>query len=332
MAFDFSTVSVPFRMQPGLRRIAAGTAQLTPTGPASVHLAAKLAVLTSHVDQALMVCPGFDAAPALQALMRQASSEHPDAFDWAPEVGRFAAHRLGWTVENGRVAGNGPAAIGRCLQALPPGQRQLALFCLALEQDFALIDGATGLIPWLAVCLPSRWSPAAKLGRHFAEVHAPVADNRLLLAASDSLARLVTGTERWERFVWTITPQPQLDTHPARRAAEAWSTDASPAALASQAWFRSEHQTFIPLTAALKQTAGTGSSLEPASDLPTQARRQAVFTIRVEVRPLTVAVDSSERAARLHASLASMSDSVLAYRGLTEARERLLDWLAAVDP
>jgi hypothetical protein len=33
MPFDFSLVSAPFRMQPGLRRVAAGASQLTPSTP-----------------------------------------------------------------------------------------------------------------------------------------------------------------------------------------------------------------------------------------------------------------------------------------------------------
>ena len=48
MPFDFNHVSVPFRMQPGLRRIAPGSAQLTPTTNSSRHLREKIAVLATH--------------------------------------------------------------------------------------------------------------------------------------------------------------------------------------------------------------------------------------------------------------------------------------------
>ena len=57
--------------------------------------------------------------------------------------------------------------------------------------------------------------------------------------------------------------------------------------------------------------------------------QQAIFTIHVESRPLAEAIGSARDAASVHAALASMSDAVLAYRGLTAARERLLAWLAA---
>jgi uncharacterized membrane protein len=53
-----------------------------------------------------------------------------------------------------------------------------------------------------------------------------------------------------------------------------------------------------------------------------------VFTIRVLLQPLAEAVAGPEQAARLHAALASMSEAVLAYKGLAPARSRLLAWLA----
>jgi hypothetical protein len=180
------------------------------------------------------------------------------------------------------------------------------MLSLAFAEDFAVVEGSSARIPWLAVCLPSHWSPAEKVGRHFAEVHAPVADNRLLVAASDHLARLVTGPQRWERFVWTITTVPTLDMHPSRVVPEPWPGDIDADALAARAWFRTERQTFIPVAPA----------------------QQAVFTIGVETRPLAEAIDSAEQARALHAALGSMSDAVLVYRGLAPARDRLLRWLA----
>jgi hypothetical protein len=308
MPFDFSAVTAPFRMQPGLRALPPGAAQLTPNRPADRSLREKLAVLQAHADQALVAAPGFDAAPALHGLCEQAATEHAPSFRWDGDA-RLEALALGWSVHGSEVHGDGDEAIGRCLATLPAAWRAAALLSLAFAEDFAVIDGATARIPWMAVCLPSHWSPQHKVGRHFAEVHAPVADNRLLLTASDHLARLVTGTQRWERFVWTITPQARLDMHPQRVAPPNWPqpADADADALAALAYFRTERQTFVPLP----------------------RERQAIFTIHVESRPLSEAIVSAQEAAPVHAALASMSDAVLAYRGLAGARERLLEWLAS---
>lgn len=307
MPFDFATVSAPFRMQPGLRRIAGGTPQLTPNAPGARALREKLGVLQRHADQALIAAPGFDAAPALRALMRQASTEHPSAFAWDGDLA-FDALRLGWSIRGNALQGVGPPEIGDCLRALPAEWRLPGLLCLAMAEDFAVIDGASARIPWLAVCLPSRWAPEDKVGRHFAEVHGPVADNRLLVTAGEHLAHLVTGTDRWERFVWSIVSEPRLMQHPRHVQPIRWPADLDHNALAAQANFRTEHQTFIPLP-----------------DV-----RQAVFTILVESRPLSDAIESAQHARQLHDALASMSAAVVAYRGLTDARDRLLSWLASV--
>ena len=305
MAFDFSAVSAPFRMQPGLRRLAPGTPQLTPNRRDDDALLEKLAVLSRHADQALLSEPGFDAAPALRALSAHAAAAHRDAFAWDGASTWHAKH-LGWSLHGDRPSGDGPAEIGACLRALPGAWRPAALLALAFAEDFAVIDGATGRIPWLAVCLPSHWAPEDKIGRHFAQVHAPVADNQTLLAASDHLARLVTGAERWERYVWTVTPHPHLGQHPKRCGPLAWSADATVDVLAASAFFRTERQTFIPMP----------------------AQQQAIFTIHVERRPLADALATRAQARQLHDALASMSAAVLAYRGLTDARERLLGWLS----
>ena len=306
MPFDFTAVSAPFRMQPGLRKLAPGAAQLTPVRPGDRALTEKLAVLSAHADQALLAVPGFDARPALHALSAHAASEQPEAIAW-DGASTWSAPLLGWCVRGGEPQGNGPAEIGQCLRALPEPSRPAALLALAFAEDFAVIDGASGHIPWLAVCLPSHWAPEEKIGRHFAQVHAPVADNATLITASEHLARLVTGTLRWERFVWTITRRAGLSQHPQRSDPAPWPAAAGADELAALAFFRTERQTFIPI--------------------PEQ--RQAIFTIHVETEPLARAIVLPTHASQLHAALASMSSAVLAYRGLTDVRDRLLAWLAA---
>jgi hypothetical protein len=179
---------------------------------------------------------------------------------------------------------------------------------LAFEEDFAVLEAAGATLPWLCVCVPSHWAPEDKLGRPFAAVHAPVADNQALIAASAQLVRLVTSGDRFERFVWTITPSGRYDQHPVRQARVPWPATQDPQDFAAQCFLRSERQTFLPVPG----VAG-----------------QAVFTIRVMLQPLADAVRTREDATRLHGALASLSEAVLAYKNLTPARERLLAWLAA---
>jgi hypothetical protein len=310
MPFDFdAAVQAPFRMQPGLRRLAPGTTHLTLLPPGSRHQREKLAVLSAFWPEALCATDGFDPGPALAAVcVAAAAAAGPSDWQWdgqrahAPALG--AAVGLGGHIE---ATGAGTFGLGdeitRCLQGLPPHWRLAGLLSLSFAEDLAVVDAATGTIPWLTVALPSHWAPEEKVGRPFAVVHGPVADTRLLVSAADSLMRLATAGERWERFVWTLTDHPRLHAHPARVNPERWAD--TPVA---RAWWRTEHQTFMPV---------------PAAPSP-----QAVFTIHVEVQPMRQALADPARAAAVHAAVASMSPAVLAYRGLDRVREPVLQWLA----
>ena len=311
MSFDFeAAVEAPFRMQPGLRRLQPGAPQLTPMTPGSRHQREKLAVLSRYARQALLVRDGFDPEPALHALCAEAAATQPLAWRWDGQVANATV--LGTTVTaDGAVQQTGTGSFGlgdevsRCLLQLPPTWRLTGLLCLAFEEDFALLDGSDASIPWLAVTLPSHWAPETKVGQHFTAVHAPVADNQMLLKASTSLVRLVCGGERWERFVWTVADQPRLHAHPDRTDPVRWQQTA-----VADAWWRTEHQTFVPL---------------PALNL-------AVFTIHVQVQPLAQVLQACSpgrpaRAQALHDAIASMSPAVLEYRGLQRVRQPLLHWL-----
>jgi hypothetical protein len=263
MDFDISQIAVPFRMQPGLRRLERGARHLTALAAGSALRSEKQGALQSGT--ARLAVPGFDPTPALAAIAAQARQE-----------------------------------------GLPVPGDTLPLQ-LAFEEDFAVLDAATGTLPWLAVCVPSHWAPEDKLGLPFAAVHAPVADDAVLLAAADSLVQLVTAGEHWERFVWTLTPSGRYDQHPRRHPREPWPDAGDVDAFAARCFLRAERQTFFPVG---------------------QGTRQAVFTIRVMLQPLVEAVDTKAKAQRLHEALASMSEATLDYKSLRPAQAPLLRWLA----
>src|SRR3954470_11548699 len=154
MDFSLVDIAIPFRMQPGLRRLDASDPQLTLLDPGSALYGEKLAVMQS--GQSRQAVPGFDPASAIAAMRERLPSDLP------PEI--------------------------------------------AYEQDFAVLDGETGTLKWLCVCVPSHWAPEDKIGLDFGAVHAPVADNKLLVSSGSQLVKLATSGECWERFVWTITP------------------------------------------------------------------------------------------------------------------------------
>jgi dimethylamine monooxygenase subunit A len=310
LAFDFdAAVQAPFRMQPGLQRMAASAKHLHSLRAGSRHQREKLAVLFSHASRALVCSPNFDAEPALDALCQLAQAEHPAHVQW--NGARLATPKLGVAVQATEVVTLGQGVFGlgdevpRCLQSLPAAWRRAGLLALTFAEDIAIVDGRNATVPWMAVALPSRWDPRDKVGHHFANIHDPVADSDTLRRAGDHLLRLVCGPERWERFVWNITGHPRLNAHPEAVDPQPWGSDLQATSL-PPAWFRSERQTFVPLP----------------------SLTQAVFTIAVDCVPLKEAVRSAAQATLLHSAVSSMSAAVLAYRGLTPVREPLLAWLA----
>lgn len=310
MSFDFDhAVQAPFRMQPGLRRLAPDApTQLTPNRPGARHLREKIAVLQRWADQALMCQSTFDPQPALDTLARDAARQCPAAFT-VDDRSVWHALWLGCSVSpEGTLAHQDQAwpEVVRALRLLPAPMRRAGLLALTFAEDLAIVNGRDATLPWLAVCLPSHWAPRDKVGRSFVDAHAPVADAERLRQAGAHLMKLVCGADRWERFVWTISDLPWLHTHPDRAGLHDWPADFDPDQ-PGQAWWRTERQTFIPVP----------------------ELQQAVFTIEVNVTPLADAIATAAQARRLHDSLASMSEAVLNYRGLTRIRSPLLRWLAA---
>lgn len=300
-------------MQPGLQRLSPPARHLTPVAPGSRHQREKLAVFSRFASQALVQAPGFDCMPALRTLALQASIEHPELMAW--DGSTLTCHALGVSLGPDGLEDLKSGAfglgdeIGRCLTQLPAEWRLAGLLSLAFAEDFAVVRSGDATVPWMAVALPSSWAPELKVGHHFAHIHGPVADADRLRASGQALMRLVVSGDAWERWVWTVTAHSRLHAHPERLDPKGWQpTLESSEPLATRAWWRTERQTFLAV---------------PGYD-------QAVFTIRVDLQPLTQVIHSPQRARRLHAALASMSPAVLDYRGLTAVRETLLSWLESL--
>jgi len=73
MTLDFSRIPVPFRMQPGLQRIADDVPQLTLLQPGGALAQEKKAVLQSGASRWMV--PGFDQAPVVDAILARARAE-----------------------------------------------------------------------------------------------------------------------------------------------------------------------------------------------------------------------------------------------------------------
>lgn len=85
MEFDLFEITAPFRMQPGLSKMAPDARHTRLLEPDSTLFHEKLSVLCTHLDQALLQVAQFDTRPALHVLAQQLAVEWPQACTFADD-------------------------------------------------------------------------------------------------------------------------------------------------------------------------------------------------------------------------------------------------------
>lgn len=223
---DLLQLPVPFRMQPGLSRLAlGGPPAISPLHPTDRLYAERTRVVRQ--GQAIHALDGTNPTALLHTL-REHAKEHPA---WAQS-----------------------AAWDSLSAAADPTS-----WPLIVREDLVWLDGRTrpdglpGRLRWLCVCNPSHWAPEDKPGASLIDLHQPVADNALIQSAAHHLVRLVTGGDAWERSVWTITPHGAYDQHPSRLGATHWPDAEDLNAFAGLCFWRTERQVFLPITSGGEQ-------------------------------------------------------------------------------
>jgi GNAT superfamily N-acetyltransferase len=283
--------------------------------------------LTPASDMPWPVVSPFRMRPGLARLVAHeaAAAEAPALFLRDAQAAAYAEHKQAVLRQHrGRgLIGDADPAVLRAVAEAHAAQTGITLapeadaLALGLQEDFVILHDEPDAMRarFLSVCFPSNWNPAEKRGMDFAAIHAPVADNALLQAGGKGIVDMAFRQASMLRHVWLLTANGDLAQHPETRRAR-WEdaiaqADAPGASgrLIDQVFFRVERQTTLPLP----------------------ALRRGVFFIRVLVCPLgDVLRVRPERAAQLAEALASMSDAVLAYRGMAAVRPRLLRELQAV--
>lgn len=164
---------------------------------------------------------------------------------------------------------------------------------MGLEIPDDVIIMHKGKVEAAFVAMASSWNPKQVEGMTLEEVHQPVADNEMLLRASDGIWRSMTSGKSFHRHVWGISPLKSLSNHPRHKKPEIKNLD--------DLYFRIEHERTL-----------------------TVDEDTAAFFIDVEVMPLsTVFHLKTEYRNLIKDSINSMSENVLAYKNLEEVKEMI---------
>lgn len=181
--------------------------------------------------------------------------------------------------------------------------------CLELgefwEADYLLLQAdAAGAIRLFGGCLcfPSSWRLTDKMGQTLEFIHGPVPG--LNLALGQGIHRFLMGLKPGMaslRFNWGLARSPELNHHPDRKLRRL-DMDTP----VEEVWLRVEHQALV----ALPRTGGI------------------LFGIRVTSHPFSEIRAHPTLRPRLRRALATMSEAMAHYKGLSTLRSQLVDWLA----
>ena len=164
---------------------------------------------------------------------------------------------------------------------------------MGLEIPDDVIIMYKGKVEAAFVAMASSWNPRTVQGKTLAEVHQPVADNEMLVRASDGIWRSMTSGKSFHRHVWGISPLKSLSNHPRHKKPEFKNLD--------DLYFRIEHERTL-----------------------TVDEDTAAFFIDVEVLPLTTIFHlKHEYRDLIKDSINSMSENLLAYKNLEEIKEMI---------
>lgn len=153
------------------------------------------------------------------------------------------------------------------------------------------------------LCFPSHWDLGEKMEKPMLAIHEPVPGlNETLGRQIDGFLRKIKPGVSWERFNWGLSRSPELNLHPSRDLPRL-----NAEVGADEVWWRLEEQSLV----ALPETGGV------------------LFGIKLVVKPLREIMADAEARKGLRRALQTMPIPMADYKGITPARERLVELLGA---
>ena len=186
----------------------------------------------------------------------------------------------------------------------------LDALAMQIQDDMALVertqDGLDRIIA-LHLCFPNHWAAQDKIGKSFLASHAPVPGMEKVNQRVEQLLNSLLNKGPYVRFAWGLATDTKLNHHPL-----------APEGIDTKLW--------------------QGRRFDPDKpELYLRVERQVIygfpeldaflFTIRTYFYDVAELKQSPEKRLALQSALQSMSDATLDYKGLTENKPLILDWL-----
>jgi hypothetical protein len=262
--------------------------------------------------------PGDDFSAQLAEKRKLLATRHDDVVQTLPQAQAASEEALKFLLDHLRRYYPGRFAF-RTLRSIGIDGKwdfsQLSLHPLEhatrlVQEDFCILQsddesGDTYRLTAGAVCFPSNWRLADKIGRALSDVHGPVPGYAEKLASPvDRFFKNLADGTIMVRANWLIHATPELF-QSGHKLDAATAAAIAPENAGEKLWLRVERQT-------LRRLPQSGAVL---------------FTIRTHVTPLRDAICDFESAEDLALAVRTMPDDVARYRGMRPFRGALLEWL-----
>lgn len=195
----------------------------------------------------------------------------------------------------------------------PPYASTLDALAAQMQEDLTVICHIANGSNWLSavhLCYPNHWSAEAKIGKDFATIHAPVAGIEKINRRANAIVNTMIDHKPMVRFAWGLSTDTRLNHHPQ-----------APSGMSVSQW---RGRNFDP------QQPRLYLRIERQVIWGLPEYEAALFTIRTYFRDCGVIKKDSVLRSKLHAAIESMTSESLDYKGLTESKASILEWLDEV--
>ncbi|MEN9233917.1 MAG: DUF3445 domain-containing protein [Gloeomargarita sp. DG02_1_bins_92] len=194
---------------------------------------------------------------------------------------------------------------------LPPYISALDALAHQVQEDITVVSrgGTSHWVSAIHLCFPNHWAAQAKIGRDFAEVHAPVAGMDGMNRRGAALVNTLIRRPPMVRFAWGLSTDTRLNHHPVPP------PDGDPQQWQGRSFQADRPQLFLRIE---RQVIWGFPEVNAA-----------LFLIRTYFRDVTVIKQNPTQRDCLYSALASMSPESLIYKGLAHQQQEILAWLKA---
>jgi len=195
---------------------------------------------------------------------------------------------------------------------LPPYRSALDALAHQVQEDITVVvqRGERHWVSAIHACFPNHWAVQAKIGREFAQIHAPVAGMTAMNRRGGALVQTMITQPPMVRFAWGLSTDTRLNHHP----------EPPPHVDPTQWQGRNFHPQDPRLYLRVERQVIWGFP----------AIKAALFTIRTYFQDVAVLKQNPTQSALLQSAIQSMSPASLIYKGLADQKAEILAWLGSL--